>query len=60
MRITPSADEDEPAHWRQCAEDARRTAEQMPDPLCKQALLDIADAYEQLASLAEARLAPNR
>jgi hypothetical protein len=48
---------DDPAHWRQRAEEARRIANQMDDPVTKATMLDIARAYEQLASLAEARTA---
>ena len=57
MKITPPPSKDEGAHWRRCAEDARRTAEEVGDPISKRTLLDIAEAYEQLAALAEAKLA---
>jgi hypothetical protein len=57
MRITPQANGDEPAHWRRCAEEARRASRQTRDPLSKKTLAEIADAYEQLAALAKARLA---
>ena len=48
---------DDPGHWRQCAEEARRTADQLDDPADKKTMLDIAEAYEQLATLAEAKRA---
>ena len=48
---------DDPGHWRQCAEEASRTADQLDDPADKKILLDIAEAYEQLAILAEANRA---
>lgn len=48
---------DDPAHWRRHAEEARRTAGQLDDPANKKILLGIAEAYEQLATLAEAKLA---
>jgi hypothetical protein len=50
---------DEPAHWRERAEEARRTASetQAADPFATKTLLEIADAYEELARLAEAKLA---
>jgi len=48
---------DDPGHWRQCAEEARRTADQLDDPVAKKTMLEIADAYEQLATLAEPKLA---
>ena len=53
MSLTPQPDEDEPTHWRRCAEDARRNAEQSIDQVTKKILADIADAYDQLAALAE-------
>jgi hypothetical protein len=46
---------DDPAHWRQRAEEARRMADQLADPEAKQAMLEIAASYEQLAKIAEAR-----
>jgi hypothetical protein len=42
---------DDPALWRQRADETRR----MADPEAKQAMLQIAAAYEQLAKIAEAR-----
>ena len=60
MRITPPAGEDEAAHWRRCAAEARRSADETVDQISKQALVDIAEAYEQLAALAEAKLAANK
>jgi hypothetical protein len=56
MKPPPTLD-NEPAHWRQCAEDARRAADDTVDPIEKSALIDIASSYEQLAVLAEAKLA---
>jgi hypothetical protein len=49
--------EDDPKHWRQLAEDARATAEQLGDPGAKKTMLDIAEGYEQLAAIAETRMA---
>jgi hypothetical protein len=60
MRITPSADEDEAAHWRRCAAEARRSAEASADQITKKTLADIANAYEQLATLAQAKLAAEK
>ena len=45
----------DPALWRQRAEEARRTAEQLDDAVSQKLLRDIADYYEQLAGLVEAR-----
>jgi hypothetical protein len=53
----PTTLEDEPAHWRQCAEDARRATDDTADPIEKGTLMEIASAYEELAALAEAKLA---
>ena len=60
MRITPSADGDEAAHWRRCAAEARHSAEESGDQIAKRTLTDIADAYEQLAALAETKLATKK
>jgi hypothetical protein len=46
---------DDPAHWRQLAEEARRMADQLADPETKQMMLGIAASYEELARIAEAR-----
>jgi len=53
---TPTSVEIDPAYWRQCAEQARRTANQEIDPTANKTLLEIAEAYEKLAALAEAKL----
>jgi hypothetical protein len=42
-------------HWRRRAADAYRLADQLDDPLAKNAMLDIARSYEQLAVLADAK-----
>jgi hypothetical protein len=52
----PTTLENEPAHWRQWAEDARRAANDTVDPIERSILIDIASSYEQLAVLAEAKL----
>jgi len=39
----------DPAHWREHAEEARTRADQMSDPQCKSAMLRIANDYELLA-----------
>jgi len=46
----------DPAYWRQRAEEARRTAGQVDDPLAKKTLLDIARSYDQLSILTQTRL----
>jgi hypothetical protein len=50
---TPMTSENAPAYWRRRAEEARRAAGQMVDPISKKTLLAIAAAYEQLAASAE-------
>ena len=55
---TPTSVEKDPAHWRQCADHARRTADQETDPTTIKTLLEIAEAYEKLASLAETAFTP--
>jgi hypothetical protein len=52
----PTPHEADPAHWRQCAEDARLKAELAPDPLHRHTLISIAIAYEKFAVIAEAKL----
>jgi hypothetical protein len=51
---TPTPNDD-PAHWRQLAEEARRMADQLADPETKQRMLEIAASYEELAKIAEAQ-----
>ena len=51
----PSAIND-PAYWRQRADDAREMADRLTDPAVRQALHEVAASYEQLAKLAEDRL----
>jgi hypothetical protein len=45
----------DPAHWRQRAQEARSIADQLDDPAAKQTMLEIAQQYEQLANVAETR-----
>jgi hypothetical protein len=45
----------DPALWRQRAEEVRRIAEQQHDAVSQKLLRDIADLYEQLARLVEVR-----
>ena len=47
----------DPAHWRRRAEEARRHAVGLADPVAQQTLLAIAQAYEQLARNAEVNAA---
>jgi hypothetical protein len=51
---TPTSFND-PAHWRQRAQEARGIADQLDDPAAKRAMLEIAQSYEQLAAIAEKR-----
>ena len=44
---------DDPAHWQRRAEEARRIADQLDDPIAKKTMRDIALSYERLATLAE-------
>jgi len=55
---TPTSVEKDPANWRQCAEQARQAADQETDPAANKTLQEIAQAYEKLAALAEAKLTP--
>ena len=47
---------EDPTHWQQHAEEARKVADQLDDPIAKRTMLDVARSYEQLAALAEAKL----
>ena len=49
------AEINDPAYWRQRGEEARRAAGQLEDPVAKETMLEIAQSYEQLASLAQSR-----
>ena len=51
----PTAQLDHPAHWRKCATETRRAADKTFDRPDKKTLDDIADAYEKLARIAEAK-----
>mgnify|MGYP003694493021 CR=1 FL=1 len=54
-RTRKDGDVHDPAHWRRRAEEARRHAAGLADPVAQETLLAIAQAYEQLALNAEAR-----
>jgi hypothetical protein len=43
----------DPAYWRERAEEARRIAEQLADAVAKQTMHDIARSYDNLAELTE-------
>lgn len=47
----------DPKHWRQRAQEARAIAEEIDDPESKRTTLEIAEAYERLAVLAEKKIA---
>ena len=57
---TPTPLEGEAASWRQRAEDARREADLTTDPIARDTLIGIAEAYEKLAAIAGAKLASKR
>jgi hypothetical protein len=44
---------DDPKHWRQLAQEARAAADRLDDPDAKRTMLEIAEGYEELASIAE-------
>jgi hypothetical protein len=43
----------DPAYWRERAEEARRIAEQLADAVAREMMLDIAHSYDSLANIAE-------
>jgi hypothetical protein len=59
MKI-PTSTMDGPAYWLRRAEEARRTADEMVDPVSKRTLLDIAQAYEELAKVAASKQATDQ
>jgi hypothetical protein len=55
--MSPPPKIDDPAYWRRRADEARRVADEVGDPVAKQTMLEIAISYEQLAALAESKRA---
>lgn len=53
MKVPPPIND--PSHWRQRADEARRIAEQLTDAAARQAMQEVAASYERLAKLAEER-----
>jgi hypothetical protein len=51
----PASFINDPEHWRQRAEEARRLAEQINDPAAKETMLRVAADYDRLATRAEER-----
>jgi hypothetical protein len=45
----------DPSHWRKRADEARRMAHDIQDNGARQPMVDIAEAYERLAALLEAK-----
>jgi hypothetical protein len=52
MRELPIND---PAYWRERAEEARRIAEHLADPISKEMMLDVARSYDDLAKITQER-----
>lgn len=53
--MSTEATVNDPAYWRQRAEEARAIAGQLSDMVAQKAMLEIANSYEALAALATAR-----
>jgi hypothetical protein len=49
-KLPPEHDEE---HWQRCANEARRIADALDDPVAKSTMREIARSYERLASLAK-------
>jgi hypothetical protein len=45
----------DPAYWRERAEEARHIAKQLADTISKETMLDIARSYDKLAKITEER-----
>jgi hypothetical protein len=57
LPMTRRSMKDDPQHWRQLAQAARATADELDDPDAKRTMLEIAEGYEQMAVLTERRVA---
>jgi hypothetical protein len=55
ISMSAEATANDPAYWRQRAEEARAVAGQLSDPIAQKVMLEIASSYEALADLAAAR-----
>jgi hypothetical protein len=53
--LVPASFINDPEHWRQRAEEARRLAEQINDSAAKETMLRVAADYDRLATRAEER-----
>ena len=51
--MASSSMKDDPTHWRQLAQEARVAADKLDDPDARKTMLEIAENYEELASIAE-------
>jgi hypothetical protein len=51
----PTRTLNDPAHWRQRAQETRSIADQIDDPAAKKAMIEIAQQYEQIAAIAGKR-----
>jgi hypothetical protein len=51
----PTRTLNDPAHWRQRAQETRSIADQIDDPEAKKEMLEIAQQYEQIAAIAGKR-----
>jgi hypothetical protein len=47
---------DDPSHWQKRAEEALRVADQLDDPSARETMSAIAQSYQQLAAMAQAKL----
>jgi hypothetical protein len=51
----PTRTLNDPAHWRQRAQETRGIADLLDDPAARKAMLEIAQQYERIAAIAEQR-----
>jgi hypothetical protein len=50
----------DPAHWRRRAQETRSIADRLDDPVAKQTMLEVAQHYEQIATIAETRVVADK
>jgi len=53
--MSEQSEVNDPSYWQRRAQETRRLASQMQDPMAKEALLEIAKTYDQITAIAQTR-----